>query len=102
MGDRMEEIMNEVIKNFKGMDGNYSFYFTFDDEVKKTVFVKENEIEVVDGKATDEADCVCKISSTLFKKIWYENYKPGMKEIFSGELKTNKPDLLQKFLKACK
>jgi len=24
-----------------------------------------------------------------------------MKEIFSGTLKTNKPELLQKFLKAC-
>ncbi|KAA0259035.1 hypothetical protein FHQ18_03540 [Deferribacter autotrophicus] len=98
----MEKILEEAKQNYKGMEKEYVYYFVVDDTVKKTVFAKPDVLEIEDGKVVDNADCVCKISSELFKKIWYENYKPGMKEIFSGELKTNSPDLLQKFLKACK
>ncbi|MGA1861287.1 hypothetical protein OWM07_00165 [Deferribacter thermophilus] len=97
----MENILNEAIQNYKGMSEKTTIYFIIDESIKKTVVADLDKLEVYDGKTVDNADCVCKISSNLFKKIWYENYKPGMKEIFSGELKTNNPEILQNFLKAC-
>lgn len=96
----MQQIFNEAVTAYQGLDKSCSFYFSID-ESRYTVFADEKELRTEEGKKVENADCVCKITSELFKKIWYEKYKPGMKEIFSGALKTNNPELLQKFLKAC-
>jgi hypothetical protein len=97
----LENILKEAIQNYSPMDKEYSFYFVIDEDKKFTIFAKANCLEVEEGKKIENADCVCKMTSELFEKVWYENYKPGMKEIFSGTLKTNNPEALQKFLKAC-
>lgn len=96
----MEQIFNEAVTTYQGLDKAYTFYFNID-EKRYTIFADEYKLWAEQGKKVENADCVCKVTSELFKKIWYENYKPGMKEIFSGDLKTNNPELLQKFLKVC-
>ena len=75
------------------------FYFSVD-EVKKTVTLSPEKIEVEDGKTVEEADCVCKTSTDFFLKIWQEGYRPGMADFLSGKIKSNNPFALQAFLAA--
>ncbi len=76
-----------------------TFYFSID-EVRKTVVFDKEGCTVFDGKQVEDADCVCRIGSELFMKIFQENYRPGMKEFMSGAIKSNSPQLLQQFLAA--
>jgi putative sterol carrier protein len=76
-----------------------SYYFSLG-ENKKTVELKPDKCVVSDGKAVDNADCVCKTSADFFLKIWQEGYRPGMKDFLSGTIKSNNPGALQTFL-AC-
>lgn len=76
-----------------------SFYFSLGD-IKKTVQVTTQSSEVTDGKAVENADCVCKTSPEFFVKIWEEDYRPGMKDFMGGTIKSNNPHMLQDFLKA--
>jgi hypothetical protein len=74
-----------------------SFYFSLDD-VKKTILLDPAGCIVKDGRTVDEADCVCKTSKEFFLKIWDEGYRPGMKDFFSGTIKSNNPNALRTFL----
>ena len=76
-----------------------SYYFSLDD-TKKTVFVSTDDCRVEDGRAVDNADCVCKTSEEFFLKIWQENYRPGMGDFLSGKIKSNNPEQLKAFLQA--
>lgn len=75
-----------------------SYYFSMGD-CKKTVVLSATECVVTDGRAVDNADCVCKTSPEFFCKIWDEGYKPSMKDFLSGTIKSNDPDSLRLFLK---
>ena len=74
-----------------------SYYFSLDD-VKKTVFLTPAGCTVTDGRSVAEADCVCKTSKDFFLRIWNEGYRPGMKDFFSGTIKSNNPEFLRRFL----
>ncbi len=74
-----------------------SYYFSLDD-VKKTVLLNSDGCSVKEGKAVADADCVCKTSKDFFLKIWNEGYRPGMKDFFSGAIKSNNPNALRSFL----
>lgn len=76
-----------------------TYYFSIDD-VKKTVILDADSCSVIDGKAVENADCVCKTSEEFFLKVWTDGYKPGMKDFLGGAIKSNEPQLLQEFLKA--
>jgi len=76
-----------------------SYYFSLGDS-KKTVFVSADHCRVEDGRAVENADCVCKTSEEFFLKIWQEDYRPGMGDFLSGKIKSNNPESLQIFLKA--
>lgn len=76
-----------------------SYYFSLGD-TKKTVFVAADQCRVEDGRAVENADCVCKTSPEFFHKIWQEDYRPGLGDFLSGTIKSNNPGLLQDFLKA--
>lgn len=82
------------------VDKNISFYFSVD-EAKKTVFLSPEAIRVEDGKATEQADCVCKTSAEFLVKVWNEGYKPGVKDFLAGAIKSNNPAALQLLLAAC-
>lgn len=74
-----------------------SYYFSLDD-IKKTVLLDSESCTVKDGRAVPDADCVCKTSKDMFEKIWNEGYRPGMKDFFSGAIKSNNPSALKEFL----
>ena len=74
-----------------------SFYFSLDD-LKKTVLLTPDSCIVKDGRTVAEADCVCKTSKDFFLKIWDDGYRPGMKDFFSGTIKSNNPNALRSFL----
>ena len=74
-----------------------SFYFSLDD-VKKTILLAPDSCTVKDGRSVDKADCVCKTSKEFFLKIWDDGYRPGMKDFFSGTIKSNNPNALRAFL----
>jgi putative sterol carrier protein len=82
-----------------GVARKTSFYFSIDD-VKRTVILDADSCSVIEGKAGENADCVCKTSEEFFLKVWNDGYKPGMKDFLSGAIKSNAPHLLQDFLKA--
>ena len=75
------------------------FYFSVD-EVKKTVTLSPEKVEVENGRTVEEADCVCKTSTEFFLKIWQEGYRPGMQDFLSGAIKSNNPFALKTFLDA--
>jgi hypothetical protein len=74
-----------------------SFYFSLDD-VKMTVLLSPTSCLVTAGRTVTEADCVCKTSKDFFLRIWNEGYRPGLKDFFSGTIKSNNPDALRSFL----
>lgn len=76
-----------------------SFYFSLG-EVKKTVQLSSDSCLVSDGKAVENADCVCKTSPEFFLRIWQDNYRPGMKDFMTGVIKSNNPGALQDFLRS--
>jgi len=93
---------------FQGLPGQFvaakltapmSFYFSLGEE-KKTVQLTPDSCLVSDGKAVENADCVCKTTPEFFLKIWQDGYRPGMKDFLSGTIKSNNPNALQTFL-AC-
>jgi len=75
-----------------------SFYFSLG-EIKKSVECRADSCLVSDGRAVDNADCVCKTSPEFFLRIWQENYRPGMKDFMTGTIKSNNPGALQQFLR---
>ncbi|MCA1981185.1 MAG: hypothetical protein LDL10_06565, partial [Calditerrivibrio sp.] len=90
-----------MIESYSGDDLNAVYYMSIDDSIKKTIKINGRSIEIMDGKP-DNADCIVKMTSELLKKVWYEGYVPGMKEIFSGALKTNNPELLSRLFSSIK
>lgn len=96
----INDIFNELPDAFVagGTSEPVSFYFSLG-ETKKTVMISPDKCSVSDGKAVDNADCVCKTSPEFFVKIWQDGYRPGMKDFLSGTIKSNNPGSLQTFLK---
>lgn len=76
-----------------------SYYFSLGD-IKKTVFLSPEACRVEDGRAVEQADCVCKTDPDFFLKIWQDGYRPGMGDFLTGKIKSNNPSALQLFLKA--
>lgn len=96
----IETIFQEMPDQFVAgsLSDPLSFYFSMGGS-KKTVQLSADGCVVTDGKAVDNADCVCKTSEEFFVKIWQEGYRPGMKDFLSGTIKSNDPGKLQVFLK---
>ncbi len=66
---------------------------------KWTVTLTPEACAVTPGK-TEGADCVLKTSADLFEKLVAGTWKPGMGDFFTGKIKTNDVDLLQKLQQA--
>ena len=76
-----------------------TFYFSIDD-IRRTVTLDAERCLIEEGKTVEEADCVCKTSATMFSRIWYDGYRPGIMDFLGGEIKSNNPQLLQQLLVA--
>jgi len=96
----IEELFDRLPEAFVAgvVDAPVSFYFTLG-ETKRTVYVAPDACRVETGKTVDNADCVCKTSPEFFLRIWQDDYRPGMKDFFSGTIKSNNPGALQTFLR---
>lgn len=97
----VESIFNTLPDVFiRGLSGGpKSYYFSVGD-VKKTVFLTGESCTVREGRALEDADCVCKTSPEFFLKIWNENYRPGLKDFMKGTIKSNNPEALKHFLQS--
>ena len=98
----IEQIFAEIPQNFQPDSAGepVSIYFSIDG-IKKTVQLTSSGCQVEDGRTVEDADCVCKTSAEFFLEVWNEGYKPGLKDFLSGAIKSNKPEILKKFLVAC-
>ena len=76
-----------------------SFLFNVDD-VTMTVIVDAQSYSVAKGATVAKADCSCKTTAEMFKRIWFEGYKPGIMDFLSGAIESDAPLLLPQFLKA--
>jgi putative sterol carrier protein len=97
----IEQIFATLSQSFvvKAISEPKSFYFSLG-EIKKTVELSSDSCRVTDGKAVENADCVCKTSPEFFLRIWRDNYRPGMKDFMTGTIKSNNPTALQDFLRS--
>ncbi|MGB9730560.1 MULTISPECIES: hypothetical protein [Calditerrivibrio] len=95
----MERIFEKMVQNFNSIELNATYYLNVDDRIKKTIVAKDGKLTITDGKP-ENADCVVKVTEKLLKKVWEENYTPGLMDIATGSLKTNNPDLLGKLFKS--
>jgi len=77
-----------------------TYYFVVGD-LRRSVFLSAAGCRVVEGKALERADCVCKLGEEMLQKIWREGYRPGLKDFLSGSIQSNDPAALQKLLAAC-
>ena len=75
------------------------FYFSVD-AFKKTVTLDSEGCTIREGKAVEDADCVCKTNTEMLHRIWNEGYRPGVMDFMGGKIKSNAPQLLQQFLRA--
>lgn len=76
-----------------------TFYFSIDD-IKKTLTLDADDCKIEDGKAVEDADCICKTTTKMFNKIWNDGYRPGIMDFMNGSIKSNAPQLLQQLLSA--
>jgi hypothetical protein len=97
----LEQIFSQLPELYRAgsVKAPLMYYFSLD-EVKKTVFLGPEGCTVTAGRTVAEADCVCKTSKDFFLKIWNDGYRPGLKDFFSGSIKSNNPDALRSFLKS--
>jgi len=84
----------------KGVFTESASFLFFVDEVTITVIIDADSYAVEPGAATGKADCTCRTCAQMFRKIWYDGYKPGIMDFFGGEIKCDAPLMLPRFLKA--
>jgi hypothetical protein len=98
MVDRMISEMGPLFR--KGVVSQKTSYrFTFGDTTI-TVIVEPDSYSVEKGDSADRVDCSCKTSLEMFRKIWYDGYKPGIMDFMGGAIKADAPLLLPQFLRA--
>jgi len=95
----IHDIFADISSRYRkgGFGRRTTFYFSIGD-ARKTVVLDADSCTVRDGKADENADCVCKTSVELFLKVWNDGYTPGLKDFMSGAIKSNAPHLLQQFV----
>jgi hypothetical protein len=99
----LEKTLNDLKARFKpgAVSKKTTYYLSLGDGPgqKWTVTLTPDACEVKEGK-TENADCVFKTSAELFGQLVAGSWKPGVGDFFSGKVKTNDVDLLQKLQKA--
>jgi hypothetical protein len=97
----VETIFDGLAGSFRpgSMRRTLHYYYSVG-EVRKSVILGPEVCRVENGKAVENADCVCKTSPEFFLKIWNEGYTPGMKDFLAGTIKSNNPSALKDFLAA--
>ena len=76
-----------------------SFRFFLDDTTI-TVLIDTQSYSVEKGSTVEKADCSCKTSAEMFRRIWYDGYQPGIMDFLGGAVMSDAPLMLPQFLKA--
>ena len=76
-----------------------SFYFSLDD-AGITVILDAESYSAEHGKTVEEPDCSCKTGTEMFRRIWYDGYRPGIMDFLGGAIRSDAPLLLPQFLKS--
>lgn len=65
-----------------------------------TLIIDGESCKVERDSALTTVDCYCKTSADMFRKIWYDGYRPGIMDFLGGAIKCDNPLLLPQFLRA--
>ncbi|MBJ6800851.1 hypothetical protein JFN90_11985 [Geomonas sp. Red259] len=65
-----------------------------------TIMVGADHYRAVKGGTPEPVDCECITSAEMFRKIWYDGYRPGIMDFLGGAIRCDNPLLLPRFLKA--
>jgi hypothetical protein len=97
----VDDIISEMGSQFrKGVfDKKTTFRFLIGDATI-TVTIDAESYAVEKGAGTGEVDCSCKTSEDMFRKVWYDGYKPGIMDFLGGAIKSDAPLMLPLFLRA--
>ncbi|WP_224962939.1 hypothetical protein [Geomonas subterranea] len=75
------------------------FLFNLEKETV-TIVVGPDGYRVVMGTTPEPADCECSTGAGMFRRIWYDGYRPGIMDFLGGAIRCDNPLLLPGFLKA--
>lgn len=97
----IETMISEMGTAFcKGVFGERkAFRFRLDEDTI-TVVVDSESYRVERGVNLEPVECDCETRAEMFKKIWYDGYRPGIMDFLGGAIKCDNPLLLPKFLRA--
>ncbi|WP_328746383.1 hypothetical protein [Geomonas anaerohicana] len=97
----IETMISEMEAAFcKGVfDKDTVFRFNLEQETI-TIAVGPDGYRVVRGATPEAVDCECSTSAEMFRKIWYDGYRPGLMDFLGGAIRCDNPFLLPGFLKA--
>lgn len=84
----------------KGIFAQKTTYRFLVDDVSITVTVDAESFSAEKGSSAGGVDCSCKTSAEMFRKIWYDGYRPGIMDFMGGAVKSDAPLMLPQFLKA--
>lgn len=84
----------------KGMFSRKTTYRFLLEDVAITVTVDGESFSAEKGASSCQVDCSCKTSAEMFRKIWYDGYRPGIMDFMGGAIKSDAPMMLPQFLKA--
>ena len=76
-----------------------SFRFTLE-EASVTLLIDADSYVVERDAARTAVDCSCKTPSDMFRKIWYDGYRPGIMDFLGGDIRCDAPLMLPQFLRA--
>ncbi|MGC6509000.1 MAG: AMP-binding protein [Myxococcota bacterium] len=101
-GNPLQDAFNSLPSRFDGalFKKPIAWYFTLDGKEgpRFTVSVSADRAVVTPGKPpSGNADCVVKTAGDVIRRIIQEGYTPAPAEFFSGNIKTNNPNLLMEF-----
>lgn len=97
----IEQIIAEMGTSFtKGVFSQSTTFLFFVGDATITVTVGPESYAVDRGATVDKAECTCKTSAEMFRKIWFDGYRPGIMDFLSKEIRCDSPLLLPQFLRA--
>lgn len=97
----IEEMISEMATTFcRGVfTQRTSFRFILED-VAVTVVLDAESYEVHREATEGGVDCTCETSAEMFRKIWYDGYRPGIMDFLGGAIRCDNPLALPQFLRA--
>ena len=97
----IDQIIAEMGTSYrKGVFSTPTCFLFFVGDATITVTIGPESYAVEKGAAVDKADCTCKTGAEMFRKIWFDGYRPGIMDFLSKEIRCDAPLLLPQFLKA--